>query len=288
MKATLPLLVAAALAVATPAFAAGAPEHDSHGTARITLDHGRKWATDEPLRQGMSAIHAELSTRLGAIGTRKLDLAQYRALGDKIESQVGFIVANCKLPPEADANLHVVVADLLAAADGLKAARDTKQGREAALRAVKAAETYAAHFEHPQWRSLALAHAHGWTDLPAAVALVEQTFPGRVVAAQSDATGGDALHHHVDLLLPHGAVAQFEVEAGSGRILSRASSEAGSAATLALADAVGKVKQETQGDVVAAEFSPDPTPHYKVNVRTTRGELKRLAVDLETGALRQR
>ncbi len=43
---------------------------------------------------------------------RKSD-AQYDALASRIEARVNFIVANCRLPPAADANLHYVIADLL-------------------------------------------------------------------------------------------------------------------------------------------------------------------------------
>ena len=150
------LALAATLAAAAPAFAATSHDsHDAHqqGAAKLTLDHGHKWATDEALRKAMGVIRADLAAKLPAIRAGKLEPVEAKALGDKVEAQVGYIVANCKLPPEADANLHVVVAELVAAADGLKSA-EKKHTREAGLRAVKAANTYGKYFDHPQWRPL--------------------------------------------------------------------------------------------------------------------------------------
>jgi hypothetical protein len=94
-------------------------EHDhARGTAtaavaRLQLDGDRKWPTDPPLRNGMAAIHAAFETDHPAIHAGEETNAQYEALASRIESQVNTIVANCKLPPAADANLHYIVADLL-------------------------------------------------------------------------------------------------------------------------------------------------------------------------------
>ena len=154
MKSILTLAVALALSATSPAFSAASHDaHEHHGKPKITLDHGRKWATDDALRQGMGAIRAELAAKLPAIRSRALQPAEYSALGASIEAQVAYIVANCKLPPEADANLHVIVAELVAAADGLKGA-DAKQARQAALRAMRAANTYGKYFDDPKWRPL--------------------------------------------------------------------------------------------------------------------------------------
>ena len=157
MRSITHLAAALALAAIVPAFASSAHDHERHAQdkPRITLDHGRKWATDAPLRNGMDAIRSELADKLPAIREGSLQPAASRALGASVESQVGYIVANCKLPEQADANLHVIVAELVQAADGLKAAGDGKQARSAAMRAVKAVNMYGRYFDHPQWRPLA-------------------------------------------------------------------------------------------------------------------------------------
>ena len=89
--------------------------HGQAGAAvtRLELNAGAKWATDESLRSGMAAIREAFDADHGAIHAGNESDAQYAALADRIERQVQAIVANCKLPAEADANLHYIVADLL-------------------------------------------------------------------------------------------------------------------------------------------------------------------------------
>jgi hypothetical protein len=106
---TLALAVAFAATAGLPAHAAtaAAPEH-SHAAhtaapARLTLDHGKRWATDAPLRAGMDRIRALVAPKVGAIHGGKLGAAEYQALGVAVEKEVADIVAQCKLPPEADA-----------------------------------------------------------------------------------------------------------------------------------------------------------------------------------------
>jgi hypothetical protein len=81
----------------------------------MTLNQGRKWATDEPLRAGMGRIRGLVEPQLGAAHAGKLTPAQYRELATQVENEVGGIVANCKLEPKADAMLHLVIADIGAA-----------------------------------------------------------------------------------------------------------------------------------------------------------------------------
>lgn len=72
-----------------------------------TLQRGRfavgaaKWPTDPPLRAGTAASHVGTDTD-----------TQYDSLAGVVAEQVNAIVANCKLPPEADANLHYAIDDL--------------------------------------------------------------------------------------------------------------------------------------------------------------------------------
>ena len=149
--------IAFVIAVSTAPLAIGAATHDhsGHDGARPTLqlDHGRKWATDAPLRKGMGDIRQALEARHKAIHKGTLDAAGYRELGAVIESRVAGIVSDCKLPPEADANLHIVVAELVAAADALQG-RSAEKPSKGAGRAVAAANAYGRHFDHPGWKPL--------------------------------------------------------------------------------------------------------------------------------------
>ena len=94
-----------------------AHSHDAVTPHELTLNQGRKWATDEPLRAGMGRIRGLVEPQLGAAHAGKLTPAQYRELATQVETEVGRIVANCKLEPKADAMLHLVIADLGAGTD---------------------------------------------------------------------------------------------------------------------------------------------------------------------------
>ena len=60
--------------------------------------------------------------------------------------------ASCR--PEADANLHVVVAELANAADAMRSA--TPMSRiEGAQKAVNAVNLYGRYFDHPGWKPIA-------------------------------------------------------------------------------------------------------------------------------------
>lgn len=101
-------------AMAQPAQPAHEHSHDHAQAAvgQVKLNDGKKWATDAPLRAGMAAIQAAFDADHAAIHAGTATDDQYQALAGRIEAEVNSIVAKCKLPPEADANLHYVVADL--------------------------------------------------------------------------------------------------------------------------------------------------------------------------------
>ena len=142
-----------ALGAQQPALAADDHAHAAAAPHALALDHGKQWVTDAPLRQRMSEIRALMAVRLGPIHDGKLTPAEYRALGAAVEQKVAAIVAECKLPPDADAMLHLVVADLVAGADIMqgKAAGDPAEG---AHQVVTAANDYGRYFDHAGWKPL--------------------------------------------------------------------------------------------------------------------------------------
>lgn len=151
------LIATIALAAASfhaPALAADAHSHGAAEPHQLTLDHGKKWATDAPLREGMNDIRAALAARSTGIHRDKLSPEEYATLGGLVESRVGRIVAECKLEPAADANLHVVVAQLVAAADAMKDGAGAAR-RNGALQAIRAVNEYGRYFTHPGWKPLA-------------------------------------------------------------------------------------------------------------------------------------
>jgi hypothetical protein len=156
---TFPTRFAAALAAAlafgavAPALAADSHAHAASEPAALTLDHGKKWATDAPLRKSMLEIRTALAARQEAIHKGTLTPADYRGLGAAIEAQVATIVAECKLEPAADANLHVIVAELVAGADAMQG-KSTTRPAKGAVQAVQAVNRYGEYFDHPGWKAL--------------------------------------------------------------------------------------------------------------------------------------
>lgn len=136
--------------MSVPGAASAYEYHQGHDVPmRLALDGGRKWATDEPLRRQMS----ELRDAVAYAQKRRLPAAEYRGLGDVVEYRVARIVDECRLPPEADANLHVIVGELVGAADALREP-DAARSHAAVRRATLALNEYGRHFDHPGWKPL--------------------------------------------------------------------------------------------------------------------------------------
>ena len=152
-------LATAALALATTSVRAQhdhehGHEHDTTTAAivNLKLDGGEKWPTDASLRKGMAEIHAAFEADHPAIHAGKQTDAQYEALAGRIDAQVNTIVANCKLPPAADANLHYVIADLLQGV-GLMRGQDPKRTRHDGAALVHGAlRAYGQYFDDPHWQ----------------------------------------------------------------------------------------------------------------------------------------
>lgn len=151
-----PLLAAAIAAVVSTAPLAAEHAHHGHDApATLTLDHGKKWPTDGPLRQGMSGVRGAVAQVLAAIHAETAKPRQYRELGRTVRKDVAYIVANCRLAPEADAMLHLVIAELLAGADAMEGKATGVTPRAGAIRVTQALDDYGRHFDHPGWQPLA-------------------------------------------------------------------------------------------------------------------------------------
>ncbi|GAB3548022.1 hypothetical protein GCM10027343_27970 [Noviherbaspirillum agri] len=154
-------LLLAAITLAFPLTSLAAePGHHDHGAApqKLELNAGKKWPTDEPLRKGMSAMRAQVATALPAAHAGKLTPAQYEALGQELNTQVGDIVRNCKLDPKADAQLHVVIGDLAEGIETLEGKSQEKQRASGVVKVAQALNAYGKHFEHAGWKAIKLPH----------------------------------------------------------------------------------------------------------------------------------
>mgnify|MGYP000899043633 CR=1 FL=1 len=132
-----------------------AHDHDHAGApAKLSLNAGKKWATDEPLRKAMATIRGAMEASLPAIHAGKLADSQYAALTKTVNDEIAYIVSNCKLDPKADAQLHLIIAQI---ADGTEA-MDGKSGKltrqDGAVKVLGALKNYGSHFDHPAWKPI--------------------------------------------------------------------------------------------------------------------------------------
>lgn len=111
----------------------------------------QKWSADADLRKGMADVHAALDDlRHHEMGHMPANMAAERA--GKIEDAVAYIIANCKLTPDADAALHKIILPLQSAAQRLK--KDPAD--MAAIAAMRdAVASYPRQFDDPLWSSAA-------------------------------------------------------------------------------------------------------------------------------------
>lgn len=157
MKGIWTLLVAAGLALglAAGSLAADAHKHDHDAApARLELNNGKKWTTDEPLRQGMHNIRKLMDASLHDIHEGKLSAAKYGALAKKVNAEVGGIVANCKLEPKADAQLHLVIADIGEGVEAMEGKAKKVKRSAGAIKVLGALEKYGTYFDHPGWQPI--------------------------------------------------------------------------------------------------------------------------------------
>lgn len=132
--------------------------HDEVAPAKLSLDHGRKWATDAPLRDGMSHIRKLVEPQLAPAHAGKLSPAQYAALAGQVEAEVGAIVANCKLEPKADAVLHIVIGQIGAGTDAMAGKSTPQRPAQGLVQVAKAVNDYAGHFDHPGFKPIRNVH----------------------------------------------------------------------------------------------------------------------------------
>lgn len=122
MRVPFAFLVAAAFA--TAASPALAHQHE-HATAPAKAEveaqaaPAKRFATDATLREEMKGIRASVEG-LGHYEHGHIGPPQAIELASAIEGHVRTIVANCKLPPDADAALHAIVVPMVQHAGALK------------------------------------------------------------------------------------------------------------------------------------------------------------------------
>ena len=90
-------LVAFGLALAPTGVIAAEP-HGHAATAKISLDHGKKWPTDEALRRGMGEIRNAMADALPAIHRDKFSSGEFEKLAGRVQGQIDYVTANSAPP----------------------------------------------------------------------------------------------------------------------------------------------------------------------------------------------
>ena len=126
-------------------------EHEAmHSNDDLNLqrpDEG-KWASDASLRQGMSELKKAFEPAYGAYRNGEFDAEQASGLADAIEEEINFMIANCRIPADADAELHKLLAAALGAAKSLRESEHLHEGLHQLHRVLQA---YPDYFQHPDW-----------------------------------------------------------------------------------------------------------------------------------------
>lgn len=150
----LAIILAGTLGHAGASLAATSHDHGhGEGAPALQLDAGKRWATDAPLREGMTEIRHALEPQLEAIHKNQLTPEQYQAIAAKTEQQVAHIVANCKLPPDADAALHVIIGQIGESTEAMSG-KSKARPRDGAVKLLGALNEYGRTFDHPGWKKL--------------------------------------------------------------------------------------------------------------------------------------
>lgn len=146
-----------------PAAATPAPDHAQHASeaapapqhahdhaqhaAGATPTPAQRWATDAPLRKGMADIRGAVQA-LGHYEMGHMGPEQALQQVATIEQSIGYLIANCKLDPQADAALHGIIGQF---GQGIAALKANPQDLAAIATLRSALQEYPRLFADPDW-----------------------------------------------------------------------------------------------------------------------------------------
>lgn len=129
-----------------------AHSHEQESThQKIQLNQGKKWPIDASLHIGMSKIKTSIEESISEIHHKKFSEAQYKALADKVDAQLAYLFKNCKLPAAADAQLHILLFDIMQASRQMQSSDNPRSG---AITTIKALQKYPHYFDDKDWQVL--------------------------------------------------------------------------------------------------------------------------------------
>jgi hypothetical protein len=148
------------MSIAGTSLAATPPPTQEHkhehaaASAKLQLNAGKKWETDAALRQAMANIGQTMNGSLHEIHENRLSAKGYGKLAQKVEAEVGNIVANCKLGTQADEQLHIVIAELLGGAERMAGKVKGIKRQSGAVQVIGALEKYATYFDDSGYKPI--------------------------------------------------------------------------------------------------------------------------------------
>lgn len=137
------------LGLTLPSAQAETDAHHQHpaATASLQLDHGKKWATDAPLRQGMANLQQAFDAVHVQIHRDRFQDNDYASLATQVQTEVDRIITQCHLSPEADAQLHPILAELIRGAEAMSGKSTQTRRRDGALIAMSALKNFQTYFD---------------------------------------------------------------------------------------------------------------------------------------------
>ncbi|MBA1261330.1 DnrO protein [Stutzerimonas stutzeri] len=122
--------------------------HDHASPAAAPAATGEQWATDAPLREGMTRLQRSVEAALAGNPAQPIGEAEAIQLQKDVETHVSYLLENCQLPEQADAALHVLLIDLLKGAEALSEPAEREQGIQRILASL---HQYPELFAAPHW-----------------------------------------------------------------------------------------------------------------------------------------
>lgn len=134
--------------------------HDHHdlSDATLELNQGQKWAIDAPLRQGMGAIHGSVAGAIEQIHAGEMSADSYQQLTTQVNEQLAYIFENCELPADADAQLHIVLANVMHDLEAVAGKTEEKSPSDAVVSIAQMLNSYGDFFDHQDWKAIDLSH----------------------------------------------------------------------------------------------------------------------------------
>lgn len=95
----------------------------------------------------MVEIHALMVANIADIHQNKFTKKQYKALTDKLQTQINYLFENCVLPSGADVQLHILLSKMIKGVSKINTINEQLQG---AIQVIQGLQNYSSYFNDPR------------------------------------------------------------------------------------------------------------------------------------------